>query len=158
MLGEGTSSWYLTRIQLATGDTVRVSNIPFGFPGQLELDVNGDLLLTQPTRQQVWWIDPTTGAGNVISSGSPWMAPWGAAGVDLSTIVVADNQNLMSCTRPQDHQCPGALYAVDRGSGIPTLITEKGLFQDIVAVEIYEGPTTTSVMHSSWGTVKTRYR
>jgi hypothetical protein len=158
MLGEGINSWYLTKVRLDTGDTTRVTNTPFGAPGRLVLDNNGHLLLTLPTARQVWWVDPGTGGAAVISSDPVYMTPLGVAPVDVSTLVVADNQNLASCTRPQDHQCPGALYSVARGSGVATLITEKGLFQDIVAVAIYQGPTTVSTTRATWGRVKTLYR
>ena len=49
--------------------------------------------------------------------------------------------------------------SVDPTSGTQTILSEKGLFQDIRGVEIYRGPDTpTPVRSTSWGRLKAIYR
>jgi hypothetical protein len=153
-------SYHLYRVDLGTGQLTRISSTGFSNPLGLALDMSGDVIVTDSGDgfgyQYAWRVDPTSGSVTVLPA--LFLAPWGVSVESDGAIIVGDNQNVQSCTRPEDYACPGALYRVDTAAG-QTLMTEKGLFHDVAGVDVYRGPNVaTPTLRRSWGQLKSRYR
>jgi streptogramin lyase len=152
-------SYHLYRVDLSSGQLTQVSNTGFENPGGLALDASGNVILTDASFAvpNVSRIDPTTGSATMLNAG-PFLTPWGVTVESDGSIIVADHQNAQSCTRPEDHACPGALYRLGAAGG-QTLLTEKDLFHDIAGADIYKGPSVpTGVRKSTWTRLKMIYR
>ena len=158
-LGDSPTGYHLYRVDLSSGQLTQVSNTGFENPGGLALDTSGNVILTDASFAvpSVSRIDPTTGSATMLNAG-PFLTPWGVTVESDGSIIVADHQNAQSCTRPEDHACPGALYRLGAGGG-QTLLTEKDLFHDIAGADIYKGPSVpTSARKRTWTYVKQIYR
>ena len=70
-------NYHLYRLDLTNGQTTRISNTAFYDPRGLAADAAGNLILSEYGQASVQRIDPATGAVTLLSSGDPFMAPWG---------------------------------------------------------------------------------
>jgi len=153
-------NYHLYRVDLSSGELTQVSSTGFGYPVGLALDLSGNVIVTDAgevfvTLPDAWRVDPASGSVTVLPA--LFQAPWGVAVESNGSIIVADHENVLSCTRPEDRACPGALYRIDTWG--QTLMTEKDLFHSIAGVDIYKGPSVpTGVRKSTWARVKQMYR
>jgi len=155
--------FHIYSVDLTTGTTSKISNTGLNAPMGLATDASGDVIVVDATVGRpyaILRIDPSSGATSTISSTGPIIRPWGVTLEADGTIVVTDNENLISCTPASGPStCPGALYRVDPTTGAQTLITEKDLFHDVTGVDLYRGPSVpTPARRSSWGKLKATYR
>lgn len=156
---------HLYRLDLGTGQTVKISNTAFYDPLGLAVDMSGNIILTESGSLSgvpaVWRVDPATGAAAIVSSGGQFMTPFGVTVETNGTIVIADDQHLNSCdqTPPAPSTCPGALFRVDPVTGSQMIVTEKELFYNIWGVDVYRGPNVpTPTRRTTWGRLKSIYR
>lgn len=157
------ADWYPYRLDLATGDTVRVSNVSFSNPGSMAIESSssfvvleqGDPLGKGPILSRVF---PASGAVTRIASGPPFERPIGVAIESSGRILVADTQGSdPNCRRPPV-TCLGVLHGVDPVSGARTVVSTQDKFYWLSGVEVYGGSGATPVRKSSWGRIKTLYR
>lgn len=158
-------AFHLYRVNLSTGETVKVSNTGIRAPSSILVEPTGNLIVVDVggggVPFGVFRVNPSTGVFTTLAAGPPLMNPWGAALEADGTVIIVDHQKLQSCNPPPPRPvtCPGALYRVSSSSGAQTLVTEKDLFHDIAGADIYRGPSVpTPTRRSSWGRVKTLYR
>ena len=144
------SNFHVYRVNLENGQTVRVSSVGFADPRGLSRDAAGTLIVSERgfagSQPSISRIGAVSGAVTSLSSDGQFMSPWGVTLEMNGTIVMADSQNLFSCSpagRPPT--CPGALFRIDPLPGTQMLVTEKDLFHAIAGVDIYRGPSTTAV-------------
>jgi hypothetical protein len=157
-------NFHVYSVDLTNGQKVRVANGGFYDPRGLAADAAGNLIITESgskTAASVQKIYASFGAVALVSSGGQFMTPWGVTVEGSGMIIMADNQNLLSCHPfpPAPNTCPGALFRVDPASGTQVTVSEKGLFENVAGVDIYRGPNvTTPARTTSWGRIKTIYR
>jgi len=158
-------AFHLYRVDLVTGEKVRISNTGIHTPAGLTVDGSGKIIVVDSGGSaapfDVLRVDPASGAFTSVASGGPLMNPWGVTVESNGTLVVVDHQKLNSCNPPPPAPvtCPGVLYRVDPTSGAQTFVTEKGLFHDIAGTDLYRGPdVATPTLRRSWSHVKSLYR
>jgi len=151
------TNWYAYRLDLATGDTVRVSNAAFNNPRALAME-SGPSFIAVEYGGIVSRVFPALGAVAPLASGAPFQYLGGVALESSGRILVVDTQGDPSCNPPgPPSTCSGALYGVDPASGARTIVSEQGKFYSIRGVEVYRGPSTPT-RKTSWGQIKTLYR
>lgn len=152
------TDWFAYRLDLATGDTTRISNFKFFNPRAIAIESGASFVVVE-AYGSVSRVFPALGAVAPLATGSPFQYLTGVTTEANGTILVADPQGNPSCNPPgPPTTCSGALYRVDPVSGAVTLVSEQGKFLDIAGIDLYRGPDTTPAVRSSWGRVKTLYR
>ena len=156
------SEWFAYRLDLTTGDTVRVSNVAFHNPSALAMESSGNFVALEYGGSirpaVVSRVFQASGAVVPIASGAPFEYLMGVAIETNGRILVTDQQGSdPNCRRPPV-TCRGVLYAVDPASGARTVVSTQGKFYELDGVDVYRGSGATPVRTSTWGRLKIRYR
>jgi hypothetical protein len=135
------------RMDLVTGTMTRVENVGFNSPRGLARDAAGNLLVGQG--HELDRIDPATGSVHFVAGGFEF-AQGVATELDGGIIVVDYQHQDTSCDPPGGRNtCAGAVYRVDPGTGVKSLVTQYGFFFYPYAADVFRGPDVTPARMSS---------
>jgi len=144
---------YLYRVDTTTGDSVRISNTHFHCQCSLATELNGNLIITQPSYHSVERVYPSAGgAVQQLSSGGQLVSPYGVAVEEDGTIVVTDAHGLPGCDPAGGPEsCVGLLFRIDPNTGAQSVMSQ-GSYWRLGGIDVYRGGhADTPAKKVTWG-------
>ena len=151
----GFDFYYAYRVNLATGDTTRVSSVPFQNPTGLAIEPSGSFVVVD--ENGLHRVFPGIGAVAPIAS-NPADHRWEGVAIEADgDILVTGMPSDPNCRRPPV-TCFGQVDRVDPISGTFTKVSSDHLLYSIFGIDVYGASGVVPVRTTTWSRLKILYR